>query len=130
MTGITMVINVVSFKPIISAACIILWAFSANTNGQNPIAEKRNDINAEVSQISERGSMYLSRTPWWARKYTKRKTGCPCWFDLTNPNLENKCACCKRHNGKMGVPCGYPMHKYCQRDEKDPTNRKGCPGVI
>ena len=58
-----------------------------------------------------------SSMPQWARLYTKKKTGCPCWWDLS---LGNICACCKGENAQ---PCGYPKHNYCQRKRSI-----GCPG--
>ena len=58
--------------------------------------------------------------PGWARKYTRSRTGCPCWWDLT---LGDICACCKDFRGKLGQPCGYPLHNYCQK-----KSSYGCPG--
>jgi len=60
-----------------------------------------------------------SSMPQWARLYTKKKTGCPCWWDLS---LGNICACCKGENAQ---PCGYPKHNYCQRKRSI-----GCPGLL
>jgi len=60
--------------------------------------------------------------PSWARRYTKKKTGCPCWWDMT---LGNICACCKNYKGGIGQPCGYPKHNYCQR-----KRNIGCPGLL
>jgi len=60
--------------------------------------------------------------PGWARKYTRSRTGCPCWWDLT---LGDICACCKDFRGKLGQPCGYPLHNYCQK-----KSSYGCPGLL
>jgi len=62
-------------------------------------------------------------TPRWAKKWTKKQSGCPCWFDLSR-GLE--CACCY----PKGVQCGFPKQRFCQRDKSvHPTKRKGCPGI-
>ena len=63
--------------------------------------------------------------PSWAKKYTdtRRPEGCPCWWDLTQGY---NCACCRNR----GIQCGYPLHRYCQRDAGKPQYRKGCPGNI
>jgi len=58
----------------------------------------------------------------WAQKYTKSSTGCSCWFDLSRGL---NCACCQN----KGIQCGFPLHKYCQRDARRPQFRKGCPGI-
>lgn len=62
--------------------------------------------------------------PSWAKKYTdtRRPEGCPCWWDLTQGY---NCACCRNR----GIQCGYPLHRYCQRDAGKPQYRKGCPGI-
>ena len=59
----------------------------------------------------------------WAQKYTKSSTGCSCWFDLSRGL---NCACCQN----KGIQCGFPLHKYCQRDARRPQFRKGCPGNL
>ena len=67
--------------------------------------------------VETRGSSWM---PSWARPYTQSKTGCPCWWDLLRGN---DCACCKDNGNKVGVPCGYPLHMYCQNQRN-----RGCPG--
>ena len=59
--------------------------------------------------------------PGWARRFTRSKTGCPCWWDLT---LGTVCACCKNFRRLQGQPCGYPLHNYCQQ-----KRNAGCPGI-
>ena len=59
--------------------------------------------------------------PPWAKRFTKTTTGCPCWWDLTKGD---DCACCQN----KGIQCGYPQHRFCQRDAGRPQYRKGCPG--
>ena len=61
------------------------------------------------------------KMPKWAKKYTRGTKGCPCWWDLTKGDV---CACCKN----KGIQCGYPKHRFCQRDAGRPQYRKGCPG--
>ena len=75
------------------------------------------DYDLMMSDGGRRGSSM----PSWARRYTKKKTGCPCWWDMT---LGNICACCKNYKGGIGQPCGYPKHNYCQR-----KRNIGCPGM-
>ena len=60
--------------------------------------------------------------PNWAKKYTRKSHGCPCWWDLTRKEYD--CACCQNR----GIQCGYPLHRFCQRDTRKNRNRKGCPG--
>jgi len=64
--------------------------------------------------------------PDWAEKYTLSKRGCPCWWDLT---LGNICACCKKKGWRQGVPCGYPLHNFCQPKTKN-SKTWGCKGLI
>jgi len=52
------------------------------------------------------------------KKFTKSKTGCPCWWDLTKTD---ECACCKGKPEKV-MQCGYPMHMYCHK-----KSDQGCP---
>ena len=79
--------------------------------------EKFNALSDELD-IDTRASM-----PSWARAYTESTSGCPCWWDLTK-GME--CACCKDRGRRLGVPCGYPLHMYCQGK----TNWGwGCPGT-
>jgi len=54
-------------------------------------------------------------------KFTKTKTGCPCWFDLTK---KKACACCNK--GVNAMQCGWPMHNFCAAKSK---KGYGCPGV-
>ena len=63
--------------------------------------------------------------PEWARHYTLSKKGCPCWWDLT---LGNECACCKKKGWRQGVPCGYPLHNFCQPKTKN-SKTWGCRGT-
>jgi len=51
------------------------------------------------------------------KPFTKKNTGCPCWFDLTRDD----CACCK--NG--GKQCGAPQNEWCYSYK----GNGGCPGV-
>jgi len=52
-------------------------------------------------------------------KYTKKKTGGLCWWDITR----NDCAICKSNTQPPAVQCGYPMHNYCYK------RGEGCPWV-
>ena len=63
--------------------------------------------------------------PFKWRDYTLSKRGCPCWWDLT---LGNECACCKKKGWRQGVPCGYPLHNFCQAKAKSKT--WGCKGSL
>merc|ERR1712226_497959 len=53
-------------------------------------------------------------------KYTKKKTGGVCWWDLTRSD----CAVCKSNTQPPAVQCGFPMHNYCYR-----RSEEGCPWV-
>jgi len=52
-------------------------------------------------------------------KYTKKKTGGLCWWDITRKD----CAICKSNTQPPAVQCGYPMHNYCYK------RGEGCPWV-
>ena len=80
-------------------------------------------IGSEHEEIQEDlESRANPRLPSWAKRYTKKTSGCPCWWDLTKTN--NNCACCK----SRGIQCGYPLHRFCQKDSRKPQYRIGCPG--
>ena len=80
-------------------------------------------IGSEHEEIQEDlESRAKPRLPSWAKRYTKKTSGCPCWWDLTK--TDNNCACCK----SRGIQCGYPLHRFCQRDSRKPQYRIGCPG--
>jgi len=55
------------------------------------------------------------------KPFTKSKTGCPCWWDITK---KTQCACCKGDTKKV-MQCGFPMQNYCYKK----SDRVGCPGV-
>jgi len=81
-------------------------------------------IGSEHEEIQEDlESRAKPRLPSWAKRYTKKTSGCPCWWDLTK--TDNNCACCK----SRGIQCGYPLHRFCQRDSRKPQYRIGCPGI-
>merc|ERR1712126_280910 len=52
-------------------------------------------------------------------KFTKKKTGGLCWWDLTRKD----CAICKSNTQPPAVQCGFPMHNYCYK------KGEGCPWV-
>jgi len=52
-------------------------------------------------------------------KYTKKKTGGLCWWDITRKD----CAICKSNTQPPAVQCGFPMHNYCYK------RGEGCPWV-
>jgi len=81
------------------------------------------DVDNDALNITERRIPGLPRgMPKWARPFTQRKSGCPCWWNL---ELGNVCACCKQR----GQPCGYPLHNFCQQNKRWGI-KKGCPGLI
>jgi len=82
------------------------------------------NITAEDRNLNDIDLRAAPRVPNWAwkkyfKKFTKSRSGCPCWFDL---GRGNDCACCKG----TGIQCGSPMESFCQRDATQPTERKGC----
>merc|ERR1719430_532210 len=44
-------------------------------------------------------------------KFTKKKTGGLCWWDITRKD----CAVCKSNTQPPATQCGYPMHNYCYK---------------
>jgi len=53
-------------------------------------------------------------------KYTKKRTGGVCWWDVTRTD----CAVCRSNTQPPAVQCGAPMHNYCYR-----RSEEGCPWV-
>lgn len=60
-----------------------------------------------------------------SKRYTRKPTGCVCWFDLEGKLLApNSCACCK----PGGRQCGYPRQNLCTKITSD-DDRTGCNGI-
>ena len=72
-------------------------------------------------QLDSQRARKPTKMPSWAKKYTVPGERCQCWWDLTK---DDECACCQN----KGIQCGYPQHRFCQRDAGRPQYRKGCPG--
>ena len=99
---------------IIGAVIYFCNAESNDTLGELDIEERDEFLGKNLNKLP-------TGMPGWARRFTKSKSGCPCWWDLT---LGTVCACCKNFRRLQGQPCGYPLHNYCQQ-----KRNAGCPGI-
>ena len=107
---------------IIGAVIYFCNAESNDTLGELDIEERDEFLGKNLNKLP-------TGMPGWARRFTRSKTGCPCWWDLeqklTDPttNAPYVCACCKPN----ALQCGYPEHQRCEK--KKSGQRRGCNGV-